>query len=80
MPMKPILDTVLFVIWVSAYLTAVACAARYRRARVHSFSDPVQGEYRADKDVGLRLAMLVVGALLGWLVYLAATTITHLLS
>ena len=77
--MKPFLDAVLFLVWVSAYLTAVACAARYRKARAHVLGIPVPGAYRADKDVGLWLAMLVLGTLLCWLAYLATTTISRLL-
>ena len=76
--MKPILDAVLFLAWVSAYLMAVAFAARYRRAKAHFPSDPVYCDYRADKDMGLRIAMLVMGVLLCCLTYLATTRISRL--
>ncbi len=76
--MKPLLDAVLFLAWVSAYLMAVAFAARYRRAKAHSPSDPAYCEYRADKDVGLRIAMLALGVLLCCLTYLALTRMSHL--
>lgn len=76
--MKPLLDTVLFLAWVCAYLMAVAYAARYRKARIHFPSDGVHSDYRADKDVGLRVAMLVLGLLLGWLTYLATTGLHRL--
>ncbi|HSB78459.1 MAG TPA: hypothetical protein VLM91_06710 [Candidatus Methylomirabilis sp.] len=76
--MKPLLDAVLFLAWVSAYLMAVAFAARYRRAKAHPPSDPAQSDYRADRDMGLRIAMLVLGLLLCYLTYLAATGISHL--
>ena len=76
--MKPLLDAVLFLAWVSAYLTAVAFAAQYRKAKAHPLDDPVHCEYRADKDVGLRIAMLMLGVLLCWLTYLATTTISRL--
>ena len=76
--MKPLLDTVLFLAWVGTYLMAVAYAAQYRRAKTHPLSDGVHCDYRADKDVGLRFAMLVLGLLLGWLVYLATTSLNRL--
>jgi hypothetical protein len=76
--MKPLLDAVLFLAWVSVYLMAVAFAARYRKAKAHSPSDPAYCDYRADKDMGLRIAMLLMGVLLCFLTYLATTSISRL--
>jgi hypothetical protein len=76
--MKPLVDALLFLAWVSAYLMAVAFAARYRRAKAHSPEDPAGCDYRADKDVGLRIAMLVMGIPLCYLIYLVTTRISRL--
>jgi hypothetical protein len=76
--MKPVLDVILFLLWVSAYLTAVACLAWYRKARARALDHPVYSDYRADKDVGLSVAMLVLGVLLLWLVHLATLSIGRL--
>jgi hypothetical protein len=76
--MRPVLNALLFLLWVSAYLTVVACLARYRKARAHALGNAVQSDYRADKDVGLWVAMMVLGVLLFWLVHLATMTIGRL--
>lgn len=66
---KPILDTVLFVVWIAAYLGAVFWIARYRTAKAHALGPTGRSDYRAEKDIGLRLAVLGVGILLLLLAY-----------
>ena len=62
--MKLLLDAVLFLAWVTAYLTAVSWVARYRKAKVHALGPTGHTEYRTDKDFALRLAILVLGAVM----------------
>lgn len=62
--MKPLLDAVLFLAWVTAYLTAVSWVARCRKAKVHAAGATRHADYRTDKDLALRLAIFVLGAVL----------------
>ncbi len=62
--MKPLLDTVLFLAWVAAYLIAVSWVARYRKAKVHALGPSRHTDYRTDKDMALRLAILILGAVM----------------
>ena len=73
--MKPLLDTILFLAWVSAYLAAVFWVGRYRRARVHALGLSSRYEYRADKDVTLWLMVFVLGILLFLAVYLVTSVV-----
>ena len=73
--MKPLLDTILFLAWVSVYLTAVFWIGRYRRGRVHSLGPSGRCEYRADKDVGLWLLVFVLGIVLFFAAYLLTSMI-----
>ena len=77
--MKPLLDTVLFLVWVSVYLLAISGATRYRKARVHALGPSGRGDYRADKDIVLWITVFVVGILLLALVYVATNTVSHIL-
>lgn len=69
--MKPFLDSVLFLAWVSIYLLVISWVSRYRRSRVHALGPSGGNDYRADKDVVLWLTAFVVGVLLFFLVYVA---------
>lgn len=59
--MKPLLDAILFLVWVAGYLTAVSWVARYRKAKAHAMGPTRRTDYRTDKDVLLQLAILVLG-------------------
>ena len=78
-PMKPIVDGVLFLAWISVYLLMVIWAGRYRRARVHAIEGWGKDDYRADKDVILRLTVLLIGVLLLFLMYLATKAVSYIL-
>ena len=69
--MKPVLDTILFLVWVTGYLVAVAWVVRYRKAKVGALGGIRSTEYRADKDFILRLAILVLGAAMLFVGYFA---------
>jgi hypothetical protein len=60
--MKPLLDVVLFLAWVTAYLTAVSWVARYRKTKAHAWGPAPDTGYRTDKDIALRLLILILGA------------------
>lgn len=77
--MKPLLDAVLFLAWVSVYLAAISWVSRYRRARVHALGESARSDYRADKDVTLWLSVFVLGVLLLLLAYVATRVVSHLL-
>lgn len=77
--MKPLLDTVLFLAWVSLYLFAISWVSRYRKARVHALGPMGRSDYRADKDFILWLSVFVVGILLFALVYVATNALSHIL-
>jgi hypothetical protein len=73
--MKSLLDAVLFLAWVTAYLTAVSWVARYRKAKVHAWGPTRHTEYRTDKDVALRLAIFILGAVMLLVAYFATRMI-----
>ena len=77
--MKPLLDTILFLAWVSVYLAAISWVSRYRKARLHAMGPSARNEYRADKDIVLWLSVFVVGMLLLILVYIVTSTFGKLL-
>ena len=77
--MKPLLDAVLFLAWVSVYLFAVSWVSRYRKARVHALGPSGRSDYRADKDIILWLTVFVIGVLLFFLAYAATMAVSHIL-
>ncbi len=69
--MRPLVNTILFLAWIAAYLIAISWVARYRKTQVHALGPTRYTDYRTDKDMGLRLAILFVGAVLLFVAYLA---------
>ncbi len=67
--MKPLMNSVLFLAWVSVYLLAIAWISRYRKARVHDVGLVCRDEYRAEKDALLWLAVFILGVFLLALAY-----------
>jgi hypothetical protein len=76
--MKPMLDSLLFLAWVSVYLLAISWVSRYRRESVHALGPSGRSDYRADKDVILWLAVFIIGVLLFFLAYAATKVVTHI--
>ena len=68
--MKPLLDSALFLVWVTAYLGLAYAVCRYRRFRAWSAGPAGRSEYRADKDWGVRLGVFIVGVALVGIGYL----------
>jgi len=77
--MKPLLDTVLFLAWVSVYLAGISWVSRYRKARAHALGPTGRSDYRADKDIILWLTVFVIGVLLFFLAYAATMAVSHIL-
>lgn len=69
--MRPLFNAILFLAWIAAYLIAISWVARCRKTQVHALGPTRHTEYRTDKDIGLRLAILFVGAVLLFVAYLA---------
>jgi hypothetical protein len=60
--MKTFIDVILIVAWVLVYLAVVNAVGQYRRARAHASGSTARTEYRADRDVALKLVVLFIGA------------------
>lgn len=75
--MKPLLDVVLFLAWVAAYLTAVFWVARYRKTKAHALGPALHTDYRTDKDITLRLLILILGAVMLFVGYFATRTVSQ---
>jgi|MudIll2142460700_1097286.scaffolds.fasta_scaffold266503_1 hypothetical protein len=69
--MKTIVDVVLIIAWVTAYLTVVYGVGHYRQARARALGVAGPHDYRAEKDAGLWLAVFLAGTLLCALAYVA---------
>jgi hypothetical protein len=69
--MRPLFDSLVFVLWVAAFLGTAYAIASYRRTRARSLEGAVRDEYRAEKDAGLRVIVFLVGILLAVGVFLA---------
>ncbi len=75
--MRFIANSVLLLTWVGAYLAVWCAVAQYRRTR--AFALVAQGDqYRAERDMALRLITLAAGSILGLLIYLASVAISRL--
>jgi ABC-type thiamin/hydroxymethylpyrimidine transport system permease subunit len=71
--MKPLLDVILILAWLSAYLGVVYVAGQYRRARTRALGVAGQGGFRAEKDLGVWFVTLVTGILLGAAAFFVTT-------
>jgi hypothetical protein len=78
MAVKLILNSVLLVAWVGVYLGALYWLGLHRKARSYALVAPGY-QYRAERDLGLRLAAFLLGSLLAYLAYLASSALSLLL-
>ena len=67
--MRLLVDIILFLSWISIYLSLTYGIGWYRRTQVFSLGTHGRGEFRAEKDLGVRLAVFLVGILLGVAAY-----------
>jgi len=77
--MKTLLNTILFLAWVSVYLLAISWVTHHRMARLRVLGPSGRSDYRADKDIVLWLTVFVLGILLLVLVYVATNVVGHIL-
>jgi len=75
--MKPLLDVVLFLVWVAVYLTAVSWVARYRKTKAHALGPALHTDYRTDKDIALRLLILLLGTVMLVVGYVATRMVSQ---
>jgi hypothetical protein len=67
--MRLLVDIILFLSWISIYLSLTYGIGWYRRTQAFSLGTHGRGEFRAEKDPGVRLAVFLVGILLGVAAY-----------
>jgi hypothetical protein len=67
-------NILLFLAWIVAYLSLAYGIVRYRRAQTCALGIHGRGEYRAEKDPGVRIAVFLVGILLCATVYFVLRT------
>lgn len=72
MAMKTLMEIALLLLWLAAYLGVVYGVGKYRRARLRALGIGGPSDFRAEKDWGVWLALLVTGILLGATAFLAA--------
>jgi ABC-type thiamin/hydroxymethylpyrimidine transport system permease subunit len=70
--MKTLLNVVLVLAWLSAYLSVVYVAGQYRRTRARAVGAVGRDEFRAETDLGVWFVTLVTGILLGAVAFFAA--------
>ena len=75
--MKPLLDAILFLAWVTAYLAMVSWVSRYRKAKAHALGSSGESDYRADTDMTLWVTVFVLGIALFLLTYLVSRAISQ---
>jgi len=75
--MKQLLDVFLFLAWVTAYLAAVSWVARYRKTKAHALGPALHMDYRTDKDIALRLLILLLGAVMLLVGYVATRMVSQ---
>jgi|GEM_PF-1114310 len=75
--LKPLFDVVLFFAWVTVYLAAVSWVARYRKTKAHALGPALHTDYRTDKDIVLRLLILLLGAVMLLVGYVATRMVSR---
>jgi hypothetical protein len=70
--MRFLFDSLVFILWVAAYLGTAYAIASYRRTRAQAPGGSGRDAYRAEKDAGLQVIVFLVGILLGVGVILAS--------
>jgi hypothetical protein len=75
---KLILNSVLLVAWVGAYLGALYWIGLHRKARSYALVAPGY-QYRAERDLGLWVVAFLFGSLLAYVAYLASSALSLLL-
>lgn len=72
MAIKTLMEITLLLAWLAAYLGVAYGIGNYRRGRLRTLGIGGRSDFRAEKDWGVWLALLVTGILLGATAFLAA--------
>jgi hypothetical protein len=75
MAMKTLMEIALLLAWLAAYLGVTYGVGNYRRGRLRALGIGGRSDFRAEKDWGVWLALLVTGILLGATAFFAAQTL-----
>jgi len=70
--MKTALEIALLLTWLAVYLGVAYGVGQYRRSRLRALGVIGRSDFRAEKDWGVWVALLVAGVLLGATAFLAS--------
>lgn len=70
--MKTVMEIALLLTWLAAYLGVAYAVGQYRRSRLRALGISGRSDFRAERDVGVWVALLVTGLLLGASAFFAA--------
>ena len=70
--MKTLMEIALLLTWLAAYLGVAYAVGQYRRSRLRALGISGRFDFRAERDVGVWVALLVTGLLLGASAFFAA--------
>ena len=70
--MKTAFEIALFLTWLAAYLGVAYGVGSYRRSRLRALGVTGHSEFRAERDFGVWVALLITGLLLGVTAFVAA--------
>ncbi len=70
--MKTFVELAMLIVWLAAYLGVAYGVGHYRRSRLHTLGIAGRHDFRAEKDWGVWLALLVTGILFGIMAFFAA--------
>ena len=70
--MKTAFEIALLLTWLAAYLGVAYAVGQYRRSRLRALGATGRTEFRAERDLGVWVALLITGLLLGVTAFVAA--------
>ena len=70
--MKTAFEIALLLSWLAAYLGVAYGVGNYRRSRLRALGVTGHSEFRAERDFGVWVALLITGLLLGVTAFVAA--------
>jgi hypothetical protein len=70
--MKTVFEIALLLTWLAVYLGVAYGVGNYRRARLRALGVTERSEFRAERDLGVWVALLITGLLLGVTAFVAA--------
>ena len=70
--MKTVFEIALLLTWLAVYLGVAYGVGSYRRSRLRALGVTGHSEFRAERDFGVWVALLITGLLLGVTAFVAA--------